>query len=263
MVTEGMSPDHQHHEPLIDSADSPKEVEKVEPRFQYTIVGPDDPLADEARAVEETAFDEFFDNDTELLEAEYGPYEAASTFLVCRDTESDKVTGVMRFIRNNSYGLKSLNDLGRTPWHRPVDEVLTASGLDLDLDKTIDIATFAILPEYRATNSPEGAFTRQILFHGLCQYTVETGANAWVTIIDDAARDVVQTWAGAPFHQYQDVLQHAPLAPMPYLGSKSSTPMWATMEEFIPRLRRDNPHIYAQYFDGEGLDFVKRVGTPE
>jgi hypothetical protein len=257
-----MSPEHSNSEPIVDVADSPKEVEKVEPRFEFTIVGPDDPLADEARAVEETAFDEFFENDPEQLEEEYGPYEAASTFLVCRDTESDRVTGVMRFIRNSDAGLKSLNDLETKPWHRPVDEVLRATGLDLDLDKTIDIATFAILPEYRGTNSPEGAFTRAILFHGLCTYTMETGAEAWVTIIDNAARDVVQVWAGAPFHQYQDVLQHAPLAPMPYLGSKSSTPMWATMEEFIPRLRRDNPDIAAAYFDGKGLDYVKRVGAP-
>jgi hypothetical protein len=252
MSTSGLlPPDHSgsDSEPVAKSLEEVEHME--EPRFELAIVSPSDPQAEEARELERIAFYEFYGNSPEQLNAEYGPYEAASTFLIIRDSTNGRASGVIRLIHNTEARLKSLNDLEKEPWQRSVDEVLNGTNLDMNLDKTLDIATYVIAPGYRASDSAAGALTQMALFRGLCSYSVETGTDYLIGIVDDKVLARVQDLAGAPFHRYTSVESK------PYLDSPASTPVWADMREFIPRLQRDSPALYGAYFEGEGLGFLR------
>ena len=138
--------------------------------FGAYVFLPDDPAAELGRSVERAVFLESFGNTPELLGTEYGPYEASSLFYVVLDHRRLRPAGVIRMIvpTKGGPGLKSLNDIGPI-WHEPAESILKRSGIGLTLDRTWDIATLAIDPQYRS------AAATGLVALGLYQSIVRTG----------------------------------------------------------------------------------------
>lgn len=99
------------------------------------------------RYVESTVFSESFQNSSETMSREYGPYDQASTFFVVVDHEQQMPVGVMRIIENSPSGLKSLVDLPNTELNILPEDVYQA--YSMLPDKCVDLATLAILKDYR------------------------------------------------------------------------------------------------------------------
>ena len=118
-----------------------------EPFGMYAFTA-DAPESELARHVEREVFYEFFNNTPELLEAEYGPYEASTLFLCMIDHRRRLPAGVIRLVLPSPAGLKSLGDV-EPVWGHRIDDVLEVMSLGLDAENAWDVATLAVDSEYR------------------------------------------------------------------------------------------------------------------
>jgi hypothetical protein len=143
--------------------------EMLKQKFGCYIVSGKDPYSNLARCVEKEVFYETFNNTAELMDQEYGPYEEHSTFFVVMDHNNVQPVGVMRVIENSDKGLKSLVDLPHTQARSNEGRVLTAETVydayGIDPNKCIDIATLAILKEWRGGR--EGRIPSLLLYRSL------------------------------------------------------------------------------------------------
>jgi len=119
-------------------------------RFVTAVVGPDSDLAAVGRALERQVFEESFGNDTAVMAAEYGPYEASSLFFVVIDRRLGVPAGVARMIESRGPGAKTVDD---APQYigADVDTILAAHGMTGE--KVWDCATLAVRREYRGGRS--------------------------------------------------------------------------------------------------------------
>ena len=194
-------------------------------RFLTAVVGPDHPLADVARTVECTVFDDAFGNTAEVMNAEYGPYEGRSTFYLVIDRRTARPAGAGRSIAGTGTELKTLTD---APAHigRSVDEILDVHDMR---DATVwDYATVAVLPAYRGTLTVSSmlyrTFTLDCLRHGV---------DHAVTLLDKRA------------HRNMSLLgvRMEPLAgsaPFPYLGSADTRALTSRPADYLPDIRRQS-----------------------
>lgn len=119
-------------------------------RFVTAVVGPDSDLAAVGRALERQVFDETFGNDSAVMAAEYGPYEATSLFFVVIDRRRGVPAGVARMIESRGAGTKTVDD---APGHIGVDVPTILAAHGMTGDKVWDCATLAVLPQYRGGRS--------------------------------------------------------------------------------------------------------------
>lgn len=228
--------------------------------FGLYLVGPDEPLADDARRLEASVFFETFGNTPEMLAAEYGPYDDVSVFIVVLDHHRARVAGMIRLILDGHGSLKSMTDIEHEPWSMPLERALAEAGLDdLDTAEALDVTTLAVDPEYR------GAATSGLVSLALYQAVVQTamaGGFRWlVTILDVVVLDLINGSTQAPFRNYPGV------DPMRYLDSPSSVPVWCDFAEYQPRLRSLDPSMGEILFDGSGMEAAvapadyERAGT--
>ena len=213
--------------------------------FGAYVFLPDDPAAELGRSVERAVFLESFGNTPELLATEYGPYEASSLFYVVLDHRRLRPAGVIRMIvpTKGGPGLKSLNDLAPI-WHEPAGSILERSGIGLTLDRTWDIATLAIDPQYRS------AAATGLVALGLYQSIVRTGETLgveWMVAILDRA---VYRMSKARFHQPFFALAEG----RPYLGSRDSLPIYGCVSDWRRRLAIEDPPIHAIIYEGVGIE---------
>jgi hypothetical protein len=193
------------------------------------------------RFVESNVFLKTFGNTPELMEQEYGPYENASKFFVVIDQESKIPVGVMRVIENSEAGLKSLNDLKNTPLKLSEDEVLKR--YDINPDKCVDVATLAILPEYRAK-------VRNILPSLLLYRTLYTECldnpkfDHVVTVIDEKAEKNLNRLS-FPFKPIDERY-------FSYLDSKKSRALFGINAEFYPSVVKRQRELEAKLATKEG-----------
>jgi hypothetical protein len=119
--------------------------------FGTYVFASSDPAAEIGRALERRVFLDAFGNTTELLAAEYERYEPASFFVCVIDHRRMVCAAMMRVIVpvKNGPGLKSLRDVKPT-WGEPAEDLLAASGVLLDAERTWDLATLAVDREYRS-----------------------------------------------------------------------------------------------------------------
>jgi hypothetical protein len=195
--------------------------------------------------LENRVFMRAFKNSPALMEKEYGPYRDASEFIAVYDNEEKRYAGFMRIIRHSHKGLKSLNDLESAPWGgRSIEQVLEDTGLELERDKVLDIATLGVELGYRSKDSHvHGALVSSSLYHGLIRYSMEHDIAHWVAVLDDKVLAVIQG-LGANFQPYTGV------APASYLDSPSSTPVWC----HIPTLLETaNPFRRQLFVHGHGI----------
>lgn len=211
------------------------------------LVGPGDPLSDEARRLEQQVFYDTFGNTPDLLEAEYGPYEDVSAFLVIVDHERQAVAGMIRLIFDGHGTLKSLADIEHEPWVSPLDDTLDRTGLgDLDLSDVFDVCTLAVHPDYRGKAT--SGLVSLALYQGVCSIARAAGFRYIVTILDVVVLDLIQTRTHRPFQFYEGV------GPKRYLDSPSSVPVWSDLHEYAEKLSEIDPEMEAMLFDSVGLE---------
>lgn len=171
--------------------------------------------AEQARRVEEQVFGDAFGNTPDQLAEEYGPYDPASRFLLCLDDAGGRAVGAARLIEPSPAGLKTLVDMAAEPW-RASPSAVAAAGLDLR--RTWDVATLAVLPHAR-----RGAASFA-LYAALLSTMTEAGALSWTAIVDSKVLVLLRR-AGVSVDPLPG------LTPAPYLGSASSVPVFGHLAQ--------------------------------
>jgi hypothetical protein len=215
-----------------------------EPFGAYMFRG-DEPGAELGRHVERTVFLEAFGNTPEMLEEEYGRYEANSVFICVVDHLRRLPAGVMRVLLPAPEGFKSLDDV-ESVWGEPAEAIIERTGLALDVGRTWDIATLAVAADYR------GKATRGLVSMGLYQ-TLTLAARAheiewFVAILDMPVFRMIRWKLRLIFAGY------AGIAPMPYLGSAASIPAWCDVVAAEKRLAVADRDLHAILVEGIGLE---------
>lgn len=203
-----------------------------------------DPEGDELAAAlscEADVFLEAYGNTPEEFDVEYGPYESSTGFMTVLQDDGTAVA-TARFIAPGPAGLKTLNDVGRPPWE--VDGLRSARAAGVDPSRTWDVATIAVRP-----GAGRGGLCAAALYHGIVTAAVANEIEYIVMIMDSHARDLLTALAmqtqGLPGTRTGE-----------YLGSPSSTPLWANLHRMFERQRQDSPEAYRLIYQGIGLDGI-------
>lgn len=205
----------------------------------------DHPAAELSRAVELAVLLEAFGNTEAELAIEYAPYEEASFFLCILDHRRKVPAGAVRLIlpTKDGPGLKTLNDLPKG-WEKGAGELFSASGLSIETERTWDIATLAVSPEYRSPMAT--GLVAMGLYQSGIRIAVELGFEWMVAILDEA----VYRMSKARFHQPFFAFAEG----RPYLGSTESVPVYLPIADYRRRLSLDDPPIHAIFFEGVGIE---------
>lgn len=213
--------------------------------FGVYLFAADDHASELGRHVERQVFAEAFGNSAELLHREYGAYEDATAFLVVIDHRRHLPAGAMRLITPSAAGFKTLGEI-EAVWQRPLEEVYLHTALTLPTERVWDVATLAVAPDYRGKAT--AGLVSMALYRGLCRGAEVCGVDWWVTILDTAVLRMMQWQLRKPFTSFQGV------EPMPYLGSASSTPVWANIGSWRQRLAEGDGVTYEVLFGSSELD---------
>jgi len=217
--------------------------------FGAYIFSTDEPGADLGRHLERRVFLESFGNTVDLLVHQYGPYEASSWFIVVVDHLREVPAGVMRIVRPSPAGLKSLNDL-QSVWGEAAEVVMRRTGLDFGQERTWDIATLAVPPEYRGKAT--GGLVTMGLYQTLTLAALISRVELFVAILDMPVFRILRWKLHMIFAGYQG------LEPKPYLGSIASIPAWCDVVDAERRLAAADPDLHAILCEGTGLEPVLR-----
>jgi hypothetical protein len=198
-----------------------------------------DEAADAARRCEAEVFLRRFGNTAEQLAVEYGPYDATSVWLAVLDDDGvAQASG--RLIRPGPAGLKTVNDLQRSPWW--VDPAATASRAGVDPAASWESATFAVRDGVRE----RGYDAMEALFYGLAVGSLVNEFEAVVAVIDDKVRRLFGA-IGLFLHPFPNT------RPGPYLGSPRSSALYAFTDEILATQRRVAPDKWRAITTGEGI----------
>lgn len=223
---------------VIDAAGDPTEA------FGMYVFGADEQASMLARHVERVVFDQWFGNSPELLDAEYGPYEASSVFLTIIDHRRRLPAGMARITFPSPIGFKTLHDI-EAIWHQPVADVLGRTGLEWDLTRVCDVLGIAIMPEYRG-KATDGLLTVSVL-QFVVQSLLHIGGRYGITEIDTVVLEYLQASISHPYQQFPG------LEPVRYLDSPSTVPVYVDLEEWMPRLAAADEHLYDILCVQEGI----------
>jgi hypothetical protein len=226
-------------------------LDRAEP-FGVYLFGATDPGSGLARAVERDVFWETFGNTPELLQQEYGPYDAASIFFCVVDHRRRIPVGMMRVIVPSAAGLKSLNDIA-TAWGQDPALAQARTGVSLPAATTWDVATLAVRKDYRGTAAR--GLVSLALYQRLNMAILRFGVTHLVAILDTKVLRVLQLQLHNMFHPFAGV------EPQPYLDSPVSLPVWCDVRDHAVRLAAVDRVIYNILFDGEGL--ADAVAAPD
>ena len=195
---------------------------------------------DAARAVEARVFLQAYGNTPEVIEREYGPYADRSRFVTVLDDADGSALGVARLIVADAAGpVKTLVDVAGEPWRLPVPEVLAAGGVAGG--PVWDVATLAVDRRFRS--GAAGAELMLALCHGIYRYSLFSGAEGLVTVLDDRVLRLVRVLGG-------------PWAPMAgavsrdYLGSPASTPCICRVDAVPDSMRSRRPDLAPAVVEG-------------
>jgi hypothetical protein len=204
-------------------------------------------LLDAARDCEEEVFLSAFGNTREQLDEEYGPYDAQSIFMVVADEEGYAL-GSCRIIAPGPAGLKTLNDVARSPWKADGYRAALAAGVDPSA--AWDLATLGVRRSARGRHLSV-AFA---LLHGLAVSTRVNEIPSATAILDRQIRRILNS---------ADYIMPAlpGMAAAPYLGSPESVPVYAHYAAMLDGQRRANPDAYRLMTLGIGLDGISVPGS--
>jgi hypothetical protein len=237
---------------LIEDITPPEDI-RAGRQMGVHIIDGNDPHADIGRFVEATVFDEFFNNNLQVMAAEYAPYDQSSTFLALVDYEAKQAVGAVRLIKPSAAGLKSLKDLvspqlgnEANPWYQEGDtETSRLMEMGANYDSTVDIGTMGVMPEYRSRHTRDGASA--VLYSTCVRWSHQTGHNYWISVVDENIYTMMQAW-GEPFKEFE----HAPMAA--YLDSLKSQPVHLEFYSALERVRAFDQGVFDMYTKGAGLD---------
>jgi hypothetical protein len=196
------------------------------------------------RFVETTVLHEYFSNSPELMAREYGPYDNASSFLVNINHETEMPIGDMRIIEPSKVGLKSLNDLIRTPLRLSAEAVCAAYGMDQA--KCLDVSTIAVIKEYRGERGDNLASL--LMYRGLyAHFLADPRYTHAVTIMDVKAKKSIDKYK-VPFRPILDT------EPFSYLDSPLSLALIAQTSEFYPQVNYWQQRFEREVKEGDDSD---------
>jgi hypothetical protein len=208
------------------------------------------PAAELARSVEREVFLEFFGNTTEMLDAEYGPYDEASRFLCLLDHTTRRPAGMIRIIEPSSVGLKSLDDLERV-WGIPASSLVGPTGRRFDPDSVWDLATLAVAPDYRGAAT--AGLVSMALYQALNMLAVERQVEWAVAVMDLVVLELINSAWHRPF------LAVPGAEPRRYLDSPASVPAFCDVIEYRARLAFLDPATHEILFEGRGLESMVSI----
>jgi hypothetical protein len=201
-----------------------------------------DPAAELARSIERQVFLEFFGNTPELLADEYGPFEAASLFVLVLDHRMLRPAGACRLIQPTGAGNKTVEDLERI-WEVPPLGITRDSSL---VHSAWDVATLAVDSDYRGRKT--NGLVSAALFQAITMLMATRGVR-WVTAtLDLVVLDLVQRQCGEPFVPFPGA------EPRSYLDSPLSLPVYCDGDRYRRRLAVSDPSLYDFLFGGVGLE---------
>lgn len=206
----------------------------------------EDPLGVLGRDVERRVFAEFFGNNLELMDREYGPYETYSMFLVALDVVAMRPAGVVRAIRGDRGPLKTLVDIASAdgPWRVGIADLMSRTdGAPIPLERTLDIATLAVAPEYRAGSRSDGVSS--YLYRAMVAASQFGNYSHWVGIIDEIPLAKIQM-LGTPLKFFRGLMAAS------YLDSPLSVPFYSDLDHIADGLRPLG--LEGFFFRGEGID---------
>lgn len=199
-------------------------------------------LLESALECEAEVFWKWFGNTREELDVEYGPYEPDSVFLAIADAD-DQVVAAVRLIAPGPSGFKTLADVGREPWN--VDGLRSAAAVGMDLSTTWEVGTLGVRAEYARS----GTRLSLALYHGLMTIARVNHMTSFVAILDERVRRLLSSVG---------IITR----PLPgtrtaeYLGSASSTPVYAHFTPMLENQRREFPEAHRLVTLGIGLDGI-------
>jgi hypothetical protein len=203
-----------------------------------------DPQGEELAAAKRCEADVFlaaYGNTTEEFDLEYGPYTDQTGFMAVLQDDGEAVAS-LRFIANGPAGLKTLNDVGNPPWQ--VDGLRSARAAGVDPDRTWDIATIAV-----RQGAGRGGLCAGALYHGIVRGAFANDVDYIVMVLDSHVRRLL-SGLGLIMHALPGTKAAE------YMGSTSSTPLWAHLNRGLEQQRHDSPDAYRLIFQGIGLDGV-------
>lgn len=189
----------------------------------------DGELQNVARTVEKTVFERSFGNDAAQMQEIYGPYEAASTFFLSVDTDTQRPVGTLRAIRHSSAGLMTLNTLPEEATQVSAEQIIQHYGMGTQ-ETTWDIGTVAVLPEYRR----DGQGVSVQLYRAMYLAAMQEGIEHLTSIIDERPLETMTKYLGIPFEQIKGT------QPFSYEGSAKSVAVHGYVPEFYPKMRRQS-----------------------
>jgi hypothetical protein len=197
-------------------------------RFLALAVAATSPLADVARTVERTVFEESFGMDAATMTAEYRRYEDDSLFFLVLDRKTGLPAGAARVIDG---GGKTLDD---APGRIGVDRSAIVAVHELHNGRIWDFATLAVLPAYRGGRS--GPAASSLLYRTFLNAGRLAGVRHLVAMLDYRARRNLEL-IGA------ELTPMAGSEPFEYLGSPSTEALHTTFPSLIPAITRQAGHL--------------------
>lgn len=229
---------------VVEAAGSPSEP------FGVYVFGAAEPESELARHIERTVFEETFGNPRELLDEEYGPYEASTVFYCVIDHRRRLPAGMMRIILPSDQGLKTFQVIENV-WGVPTEQVMERSGTTSDLTRAFDVTTLAVAADYRG-KSTDGLISLG-LYQTLVRSGLEGGARFLVTILDMKPFDLIQTFTHNCFQEFAGIEAKS------YLDSPLSIPVYLEFTEWLPRLLVDAPDTHDLLVHGVGIEAAMRA----
>lgn len=253
-TTESLTADHING--LVKGLIPPEEMRQGR-QFGVHVIDGKDPASDIGRYIEAKVFDQYFGNDLGTMKKEYGEYDEASTFLMVIDYKKEQPVGVIRLIRSSPKGFKTINDItsSDSPWYRPGDTPESRlKEIGGEPDHTIDIATMAVMPDYKSGHSTEGVSAA--LYSTCVRWSFANGYNTWVTVVDKKIYSMMQSW-GEPFITFEGASWAS------YLDSEASLPVHTELYEAKKKIEQFDKemteklgqpvNITGLYTKGDGL----------
>jgi hypothetical protein len=206
------------------------------------VFDPSGDVLQAARACEADIFYQAYGNSPQLLAEEYAAYEDNSVFVALADS-GDEVLGVVRLLAPGER-LKTLDDLAHEPWL--TDSKRSVAAARIDLSSTWDVATIGVRPGQKQHRA-RLAFA---LYHSLIVAARVNEASTFMAILDERVRRLLDT-VGITMHSMPGA------SPMPYLGSRASTPVFCRVAPMLDNQRRNLPDAYRLVTLGVGLEDIE------
>lgn len=219
--------------------------------FGVYVLESGDPTSALARHVEREVFLEFFGNTVDMLETEYRPYEAASTFLCVIDHQRRVPAGMIRLIAPSSAGFKTLHDLDAI-WGLATADLARPEHVGLDTSSLWDLATLAVARDYRSAAS--SGLVSMALYQALNMLGHAHGIRWATAVMDVVVLNLINSAWQRPFTGIPGA------DPRRYLDSPASLPVFCDVVDYRMRLAFLDPPTHAILFEGRGIESM--VSTP-